>query len=169
MTDLQLSVQPLTQTSFAPYGDVIECEGHEPIGVNNGMAQRFNDLSKVDTRSANGRTLISLFTSKEYVTPHRVEFVERHPLGSQAFVPLSSDPFLVVVAAPGDDFDANKLKAFISNGQQGINYHRGTWHHVLLTPFAEMTFVCIDRGGEGNNCEERWLEEFEQPLLELSD
>ncbi len=166
MGDYILKVQPLEQATFATYGDVIECAGKNAIPVNNGMAQRFNDLAMVDTKTGGGKTLISLFTSKKYTMPHRVEFVERHPLGSQAFMPLSSDPFLVVVAPAGDTVDVNSLQAFISNGQQGINYHKGVWHHVLLTPNAETTFLCVDRGGDGNNCEELPFAAEIQPLLE---
>ena len=165
MNDQLLQVQPLEQASFAQFGQVIECEGHSAISVNNGMGQRFNDLATVDTKTDDGHTLISLFTSKQYSLPHRVQFVERHPLGSQAFMPLSADPFLVVVTLPGEDVDGANLQAFVSNGRQGISYNRGVWHHVLLTPFAEMTFLCIDRGGQGDNCEERWLDEGMQPLL----
>lgn len=165
MSKLTLELQPLTQENFSLYGDVIECQGHDAIEVNNGMGQRFNDLATVDTETDGGRTLISLFTSQRYSLPHRVAFVERHPLGSQAFMPLSADRFLVVVAPPGDQLNPTKLQAFMSNGQQGISYHKGTWHHVLLTPFAEMSFLCIDRGGKGNNCEEQWFDEMMQPVV----
>jgi len=168
MADFILKVQALEKAAFAAFGDVIECDGHDSISVNNGMAQRFNDLAQVDTHTDNGTTLISLFTSKQYSTPHRVQFVERHPLGSQAFMPLSSAPFVVVVAPAGDSINVNELRAFVSNGKQGINYHRAVWHHVLLTPSAETTFLCVDRGGTGDNCEERWFDAETKLMLEYT-
>jgi ureidoglycolate lyase len=97
--------------------------------------------------------------------PETVTFVERHPQGSQAFIPMDDTPFLVVVAPAGEQVDQADMRAFITNGRQGINYHLGTWHHVLLTPFAAMRFICVDRAGRGNNCDEHWFEEDQQPVL----
>lgn len=161
-----LKIEPLTQEAFAPYGDVIESEGRESMPMNAGMAQRFHALAEVDAIGEEGRGIISLIEAKLFEMPKSVTFVERHALGSQAFLPMDETPFMVVVAPPTEEVDVSKMRAFITNGRQGINYHRGTWHHVLLTPFAAMRFICVDRAGKGNNCDEFWFDEAEQPLLD---
>lgn len=166
---ITLKFEPLTHEGFAPYGDVIESEGRDSIPMNAGMAQRFHALADVDAIGEDGHGIISLIEAKLFEMPKSVTFVERHALGSQAFIPIDDVPFLVVVAPPTENVDLSQMKAFITNGKQGINYHRGTWHHVLLTPFAAMRFICVDRAGKGNNCDEFWFEEAEQPLLTAVD
>jgi len=165
MSQITLTVEPLTQQGFAPYGDVVESEGRDSMPMNAGMAQRFHAVAEVDAVGEEARGIISVIEAKLFEMPKSVTFVERHPLGSQAFIPLDETPFLVVVAPPTETVELSKMRAFITNGRQGINYHRGTWHHVLLTPFAPMRFICVDRAGKGDNCEEFWFDEAEQPLL----
>lgn len=148
----QLTIESLTQVGFAAFGDVIESEGRDSFFINNGMAERFHALARVDVKGEGSYPVISLVQSKKFDLPRKVDHVEHHPLGSQAFLPLDQTPFIVVVARAGDAPAADDLKAFITNGKQGINYHAGTWHHVLLTPYAAMDFICVDRVGEGNNC-----------------
>ena len=165
MPQITLTVEPLTQEGFAAYGDVVESEGRDSMPMNAGMAQRFHAVAEVDAIGEEARGIISVIEAKLFEMPESVTFVERHALGSQAFIPLDETPFLVVVAPPTEEVDVSKMRAFITNGRQGINYHRGTWHHVLLTPFAAMRFICVDRAGKGNNCDEFWFEENERPLL----
>jgi len=165
MSQITLKVEPLTQDDFAPYGDVIESAGRDSVPMNAGMAQRFHAVAKVDVTGEEAQGIISVIEAKLFEMPESVTFVERHALGSQAFIPLDETPFLVVVAPPTEKVDLSKMRAFITNGRQGINYHRGTWHHVLLTPFAAMRFICVDRAGKGNNCDEFWFEENERPRL----
>jgi ureidoglycolate lyase len=149
-----LRPEPLTRDGFAPFGDVIEIDGSEFHLINDGMVQRYHDLAHVDVAADGGRPLINLFRGKPYEYPLVVKSVERHPLGSQAFIPLSQTPFAIIVAPCGDKVAPADLRAFVSNGRQGINYRRGTWHHVLLTLARESNFLVIDRGGPGNNCDE---------------
>lgn len=165
MSQITLNVEPLTREGFAPYGDVVESEGRDSVPMNAGMAARFHAVAEVDAIGEEARGIISVIEAKLFEMPESVTFVERHPQGSQAFIPLDETPFLVVVAPPTEAVDLSKMRAFITNGRQGINYHRGTWHHVLLTPFAAMRFICVDRAGKGNNCDEFWFEENERPLL----
>ena len=162
-----LKVQALTAEAFAPFGEVIETAGNKSYEINYGMADRYHALAKVDTNSEQGYPVISLVESKKYQLPQKVKIVERHPLGSQAFIPQDKTAFIVVVAEPGDRVQANQLKAFITNGEQGINYHAGVWHGLLLTPFAAMSFICVDRAGSGDNCEEFQFEEQDQYILEI--
>ncbi|MCP4430110.1 MAG: ureidoglycolate lyase [Gammaproteobacteria bacterium] len=162
-----LKVKPLTQEDFAAFGDVVESEGRDSYFINNGMAERFNALAKVETRGDGSYPIISLVKSKKFDLPRKVDHVEYHPLGSQAFLPLDQTPFVVVVARAGDAPQPDDLHAFITNGQQGINYHADTWHHVLLTPYAAMSFICVDWRGEGNNCVDYHFPEIRQLWLEI--
>lgn len=160
-------VKPLTQAGFAPYGDVIESEGRKSFFINNDMAERFHNLAKVDVLGDDAAAIISLVHSKLFDMPRKVDHVENHPLGSQAFLPLDDSPFIVVVGKAGEMPEVNQLEAFVTNGQQGINYHAGTWHHVLLTPYSAMRFICVDRVGSGNNCIDYFIDEAVQQSLEL--
>jgi ureidoglycolate lyase len=163
----KLRLQPLTRETFAPYGDVIEYEGRDFYHINDGMVERYHHLAKVDVCEEGGRPLISIMRAKPYAFPLTVKFVEHHPWSSQAFIPTDDNPFLVVVAKPGDTVRPDDLRAFVTNGKQGVNYHRAVWHHVLLVPHRPMQFIVVDRGGPGKNCIEFWFEENDQRLLEL--
>ncbi len=165
----QLKVKPLTREDFAAFGDVVESEGRDSYFINNGMAERFHALAKVETRGDGSYPVISLVKSKKFEFPRKVDHVEYHPLGSQAFLPLDQTPFVVVVAKAGEAPEDDDLHAFVTNGNQGINYHAGTWHHVLLTPYAEMDFICVDRDGEGNNCIDYHFNESQQRQLLMPD
>ena len=162
-----LTVEPLSREAFAAYGEVIEFEGRESYPINGGMADRYHALATVETGGGDNRAVISLVASNKFQLPRRVDHLEYHPHGSQAFIPLDDAPFLVVVGAPGEVPDLAGLRAFATNGRQGINYRAGTWHHVLLTPFAAMRFVCVDRDSPDDNCVDFHIPESDQPLLDL--
>jgi len=162
-----LTIKPLTSAGFSPFGDVVEFEGHESYPINAGMADRYHALASVELGGDEARAIISLVESRKYDMPRKVDHLEYHPLGSQAFLPLDASPFIVVVAEAASEPDISKLEAFVTNGRQGINYRRGTWHHVLLTPYAAMRFICVDRGGPGNNCIDFHIAEPEQLVLQL--
>ncbi len=162
-----LDIKPLTAAAFAPFGDVIEFEGNESYPINNGMADRYHALADVDVGGDNAHAVVSLVSSKKFELPRKVDHMEYHPHGSQAFIPLDASPFIVVVSAAGSAPEVVGLQAFVTNGQQGINYHAGTWHHVLLTPYAAMRFICVDRDSPDDNCVDFHIPESDQPLLEL--
>ncbi len=149
---IALRVEPLTAEAFAPFGDVIEAREGTAFWINDGQAQRFHDLARVET-GTDGHTLVSLFRSAPSVFPLAVQQMERHPLGSQAFMPLGGHPFLVVVAATTRDDLPGLPRAFLSTGQQGVNYRPGSWHHVLVALAVSSDFLVIDRGGAGTNCD----------------
>jgi ureidoglycolate lyase len=153
-----IKIEPLTRAAFAPFGDVIETNGAHHYPINAGMCERYHDLAQVETAGPNARQLISIGVGKPYYLPLRLKMVERHPLGSQAFIPLSPEPFLVIVAA-----DENGIpgipRAFITNGGQGVNYPINTWHGVLTPVGQEQRFLIVDRGGDGDNLEEFFFEE----------
>ncbi|MCL4163586.1 UNVERIFIED_CONTAM: hypothetical protein GTU68_048634 [Idotea baltica] len=150
---------PLTAEAFAPFGDVLEAVGAADKIINQGLCERFHDRAKLDFDD--GRAGISIFRGEPRAVPLMLEIVERHPQGSQAFVPMSADPFLVVVATDEDGTPVNP-QAFVTKAGQAINFHRGTWHGVLTPLYAPGVFAVIDRIGEGANLEEHW---FETPYL----
>jgi ureidoglycolate lyase len=146
---------PLSATAFADFGDVIEMEGHASISINQGFAQRFNDLAGIDVAMEAGTTNVSLFLGQPRPIPIAIKLMERHPLGNQAFIPLQDQPWLVLVCADVDDFSS--YRAFTASGKQGINYARNVWHHPLLVHDVDSRFLIVDRKGPGNNLEEVWL------------
>ena len=128
---IELQPMPLTAERFAPYGDVIEASQATTQAMNDARFDRFDKLCSVDVGDAD--VAVSIATSRTITRlPYRIDMVERHPLGSQAFIPLSPCRMIVVVAPPAASVAADELRAFESNGQQGINYHRGTWHMPLI-------------------------------------
>ena len=148
---------PLTREGFRPFGDVIEMEGAAHYTINQGFTERFNDLSFVDVGPEGGTTNVSLFLGQPRPSPIAIKLMERHPLGSQAFVPLEDRPWLVLVAEDVHEFGS--YRAFTATGRQGVNYARNVWHHPLLVLDADSRFLIIDRKGPGNNLEEVWLGE----------
>ncbi|WP_426148191.1 ureidoglycolate lyase [Polaromonas sp. DSR2-3-2] len=154
-----LKPEPLTAAAFAPFGDVIEASGSaQRFQVNQGHAERYHDLASVDLAGSGARALISIFRSHPRQFPLFLNVLERHPLGSQAFMPLAALPYLVVVAPGGGDApDVQALRCFLAAPGQGVNYARGTWHHPLLSLHATTDFLAIDRGGPGVNLEEHAL------------
>lgn len=163
MASITLKAEPLTQESFAPYGDVIETHGAKHFAINAGTVERFHDLAQVDLGpEESGRALVSIADCNVPTElPCSVSFVERHPLGSQAFVPFDSTPIVVVVAPRAEEVAVDSLRAFVSNGRQGINYHRGIWHMPLIPLKQGQQMLIVDRGGEGNNCEEYHFQDDE--------
>jgi ureidoglycolate lyase len=154
----ELQIEALTREAFAPFGDVIEIAGSVHFPVNRDTAERYHDLANVDVCVCGGRPLISLFRARPRAMPFEVRIMERHPLGSQAFLPLHTRSYLIVVAARGE-LDPNGLRAFATRGWQGVNYARGVWHHPLLALDETGEFIVIDRGGEGQNLDEEALQE----------
>jgi ureidoglycolate lyase len=143
----------LTNDAFSAFGDVIEASTESKnFPINAGFTQRYHDLAKVDVNDSNGHALINIFRSTPLAQPIAIKMMERHPYGSQAFIPMGSNSYLVVVA-PAGEFDVNNIEVFIANSNQGVNYHKGTWHHFCLALGSESDFLVVDRGGEGDNCD----------------
>jgi len=148
-----ITPKPLTSEGFSAFGDVIEAKREvNNFAINDGFTQRYHDLAKVDVSDKNGRALVNIFRSAPLVQPIAIKMMERHPYGSQAFIPMGPNSYLIVVA-PAGEFDVNNIEVFIANSNQGVNYHKGTWHHFCLALGSESDFLVIDRGGEGNNCD----------------
>ena len=155
---ITLKPEPLTKASFAPFGDVIEIDGAQHFPINQGFAERFNDLARVDVGEVN----ISIVTAKMRPKPIGLKLMERHPLGSQIFYPLQDRPWLVVVCV--EPQDSKSFRVFRSTGRQGINYARNTWHFPLLVLEDGSRFLVVDRKGPGNNLEEVGIDEIRLDL-----
>lgn len=147
--------QVLTSKAFSPFGDVLDCSGPPDKMINAGLCGRFHDRAMLDF--ADGRAGISLFKAEPRQVPYKLELMERHPEGSQAFLPMSYTPFLVTVASDENGKPGLPL-AFITEPGQGINFHRGTWHGVLTPLHPPGLFAVVDRIGEGANLEEALLD-----------
>ena len=156
MSSVTLRPVPITTERFATYGDVIHAAPAAVQAMNDARFERFDDLAKVEIdRSGGGRVAISIARSKTPTTlPHRFDMVERHPLGSQAFIPLAPFSFIVVVAPAGESVEVSDLRAFVTNGSQGVNYHKGVWHMPLIATDAGQAFLVIDRVPGESNCEQ---------------
>ena len=155
----KIKIQPITATAFAPFGDLLDVSGEADKIINQGMCGRFHDRATLDF--SDGRAGLSLFHAKPRELPYSLDLVERHPAGSQAFVPMSRHPFLVIVAPDLGDAPGVPL-AFVTEPGQAINFHRGTWHGVLTPLHAPGIFAVFDRIGEGDNLQEHW---FDTPYL----
>jgi len=149
----------LTSERFAPFGDVIESVVDRTAAMNAERFERFDDLCKLDMAD-DGRVAVSIARCRVATAlPYRLDMVERHPLGSQAFVPLGPSRIIVVLAPPEESVEVSDLCAFVTNGRQGINYHLGTWHMPLIAFESGQEFLIIDRAADQPNCDTHSLDE----------
>ena len=152
-----LKIEPLGAAAFAPFGDVIGVnEARRHFTINAGYAERYHDLAHIDVARGGGYPIVSIFRAQPRQFPLVLRTLERHPLGSQAFFPLSPQPFLVLVALGGDTPDLSSVRCFIASTGQGVNYAPGIWHHALIALDTPCDFLVIDRGGAATdaNCDE---------------
>jgi ureidoglycolate lyase len=157
-----LRVEALTSEAFREFGDLISTAGRASHSINQGNTERFGELALVDASAEGGKTAVHIFRSKALELPLVIREMEKHPLSSQAFMPLHNRPFLVIVAPAGERVASDEVRAFITDGKQGINLRRGTWHHyqVSLAPGGvnqESDYLVIDRVGPGKNLQEQPL------------
>ncbi|CAB1221673.1 ureidoglycolate lyase [Acinetobacter bouvetii] len=153
MTILTVKIQPLTTANFAAFGEVIACKGNDFFYINEQQTERYHALAEVETDAKVGLSIFRNIQATQ--VPFEIAMLERHPVGSQAFIPMQGQSFLIVVAPALDQDmpDLEQIQAFISDGSQGVNYRAGTWHHPLLTLEAPSEFVVIDRIGTSPNCD----------------
>ena len=159
-----IQIQPLTHEKFSPFGEVISCAENDFFHINDAHTERYHALVQTEI-IGEARTGISIFRNIKTTTiPFEISMLERHPKGSQAFIPMQGQRFLVIVAPNlnADEPDLSELKAFITDGSQGVNYRAGTWHHPLLTLESPSDFAVVDRIGSGHNCD---VFQFNEKLL----
>ena len=150
MTEKIIKPIPITKENFSKFGDMIATENIKPLEINNGYAKRFDEIAKIDTSSENGETTISIFSALKRSFPMKIDMMEKHPLGSQAFIPMKETTFLTFVAPQGDNLNINKIESFIVPPGIGVNYKIGIWHFPLIST-EDMNFLVIDRKGPGDN------------------
>ena len=150
MTDKIIKPIPITKEKFSRFGDMISTSEIKPIEINKGYAKRYDGIANLNTSKDNGETTISIFSALKRNFPMKIDMMEKHPLGSQAFIPMKETTFLAFVAPNGDKPDLNKIEAFIIPPGIGINYKPGTWHFPLIST-EDMNFLVVDRKGPGDN------------------
>ena len=149
---MKIIIKPkkITRKNFRKFGDLISVKKKKSININDGYAKRFDNLCRINTSSKKGKTIMSIFSAKKRKFPMNIKMMEKHPLGSQAFVPMNETTFLVFVAPKGKRPNTKKIESFIVPKQTGINYKPGIWHFPLISS-KNMNFLVIDRKGIGNN------------------
>ena len=147
---ITINPKPITKNNFSKFGDMITTADIKPIEINEGYAKRFDGIANLDTSKDNGETTISIFSALKRSFPMKIDMMEKHPLGSQAFIPMKQTTFLVLAAPEGNKPDLNKIEAFIVPQEIGVNYNPGTWHFPLIAT-EDMNFLVVDRKGSGDN------------------
>jgi len=140
----------INRSNFVAYGDLISTDDINPMDINAGYAKRFDDLANVDTSIDGGKTIVSIFSALKRTFPMKIDMMEKHPLGSQAFMPMKETTFLSFVAPTGESPEISKIQSFIIPPKTGINYKPGIWHFPLIST-EDTNFLVIDRKGDGNN------------------
>ena len=147
---IEITPKLITKENFIKFGDMIATKDLIPIEINNGYAKRYDDIANLNTSKENGKTTISIFSALKRTFPMKIDMMEKHPLGSQAFIPMKETTFLAFVAPKGEKLDLKKIEAFIIPPGIGINYNPGTWHFPLIST-EDMNFLVVDRKGSGDN------------------
>ena len=140
----------INRKNFSLYGDLISSNDIDYIDINAGYAKRFDNLANIDTLNDGGKTIVSIFSASKRTFPMKIDMMEKHPLGSQAFIPMKETTFLSFVAPPGESPEISKIQSFIVPPKTGINYKPGIWHFPLIST-EDTNFLVIDRKGNGNN------------------
>ena len=149
---METIVKPIkvTKTNFATFGDLISSEDVKPMDINAGYAKRFDNLANINTSKDDGKTIVSIFSALKRTFPMKIDMMEKHPLGSQAFIPMKETTFLSFVAPPGESPEISKIQSFIIPPKTGINYNPNIWHFPLIST-EDTNFLVIDRKGSGEN------------------
>ena len=140
----------ISRSNFSSYGDLISTDDINPININEGYAKRFDNLANLDTSKDSGKTIVSIFSALKRTFPMKIHMMEKHPLGTQAFIPMKETTFLAFVALSGESPEIDKIQSFIIPPKMGINYKPGIWHFPLIST-ENINFLVIDRKGSGDN------------------
>ena len=150
MTNLTIKPKTINKENFKKFGDMITTDDIKPLEINDGYAKRYDGIANLDAKKDNGESIISIFSALKRSFPMKVNMMEKHPLGSQAFIPMKETTFLAFVAPIGDKPDLDKVEAFIIPKGVGVNYNAGIWHFPLIAT-EDMNFLVVDRKGSGDN------------------
>ena len=149
---MKIKIKPkkINKKNFRKFGQIIDTSKKKYFKINNGYAKRYDNLGKIDTSTKKGKTIVSIFSAKRRMFPMKINMMEKHPLGSQAFIPMKETSFLVFVTPKGNRPNLKKIESFRIPKQTGINLNPGTWHFPLIST-KNMNFLVIDRKGKGKN------------------
>ena len=149
---MEVVIKPkkITKENFAKFGDVISTQNIKPMDINNGYAKRFDNLANINTSNNNGTASMSIFSALKRSFPMKIDMMEKHPLGSQAFIPMKETNFISFVSPSGDKPDISKIESFVVSPGIGINYKPNIWHFPLIST-ENMNFLVVDRKGAGDN------------------
>ena len=147
---ITINPKPITKENFSKFGDMITKANIKPIEINDGYAKRFDGIANLNTTKDNGETTICIFSALKRSFPMKIDMMEKHPLGSQAFIPMQETTFLVLVAPKGDKPNVDEIESFIVPPDIGVNYNPGIWHFPLIST-KDMNFLVVDRKGSGDN------------------
>ena len=150
MTSFIIKPKLISKDNFKKFGDMITTSGIKPLEINDGYAKRYDGIAHLNTKKDNGESTISIFSALKRSFPMKIDMMEKHPLGSQAFIPMKETVFLAFVAPEGDEPDLNKIESFIIPNGIGVNYNAGVWHFPLIAT-EDMNFLVVDRLGDGDN------------------
>ena len=150
MNNLVIKPKPINKENFKKFGDMITTDDIKPLEINDGYAKRYDGIANLDAKKDGGESIISIFSALKRLFPMKVDMMEKHPLGSQAFIPMKETTFLALVAPEGDKPNLNKVEAFINPNGIGVNYNAGIWHFPLIAT-EDMNFLVVDRKGSGDN------------------
>ena len=150
MRSLVIKPKAINKENFKKFGDMITTDNVKPLEINDGYAKRYDGIAYLDTKKDNGESIISIFSALKRSFPMKIDMMEKHPLGSQAFIPMKDTTFLAFVAPAGDKPDLNKIESFIIPKGIGVNYNPGIWHFPLIST-EDMNFLVVDRLGDGDN------------------
>ena len=166
---MQLPLQALTLQAFQPFGEIIYASDEaKHFTINQGFAKRYHHLAQVDASQDGGQAIISIFRALARPQPLHLTVLEKHPFGSQAFMPMSGHAYLVVVASGNEQPDMSTLKCFLASAEQGVNYAKGTWQHPLLAlPNGEC--LVVDRSAHARelNCVEYAIDNLQTYMAPL--
>ena len=140
----------ISRSNFSSYGDLISTDDINPMNINEGYAKRFDNLANLDTSKDSGKTIVSIFSALKRTFPMKIHMMEKHPLGTQAFIPMKETTFLAFVAPSGESPEIDKIQSFVIPPKRGINYKPGIWHFPLIST-ENINFLVIDRKGSGDN------------------
>ena len=140
----------ISRSNFSSYGDLISTDDINPMNINEGYAKRFDNLANLDTSKDSGKTIVSIFSALKRTFPMKIHMMEKHPLGTQAFIPMKETTFLAFVAPSGESPEIYKIQSFVIPPKSGINYKPGIWHFPLIST-ENINFLVIDRKGSGDN------------------
>ena len=149
---MEVVIKPkkITKENFAKFGDVISTHNIKPMDINNGYAKRFDNLADINTSNNNATASMSIFSALKRSFPMKIDMMEKHPLGSQAFIPMKETNFISFVSPSGDKPDISKIESFVVSPGIGINYKPNIWHFPLIST-ENMNFLVVDRKDTGDN------------------